>query len=435
MINKKTKLIINDTKKVLTSIKAVVSTKYSDKTYQVESMDIVSDFNSGYTDSLSLVLNIPLGDIKFELHPFREDLNITLYFTIKGKVYKKPFLAIIDKMPPTLEKEEITHLSKKELNKQMSGIQFQLLDFSILALRGSSSNGMFKDSTVEQVLGYVFNKDSVDISSIIDSPSLNLCLSKPHNTKTYQHIDLGKEKRITKIPEFLQETYGVYRTGLNLYKTTLEGLREHKDNLYIYPPLEANGKDNKLIIHVMSQPLLSEVEESYVLKDDVHHCIVTSSIPVDDDNSKHYTSGVNKSVHSPDLVMFNKPKVTTPKNGIQNEPKESIDRSEGLTPIQRTLTPFGDVEHTSNQFKLSSKMLKDNISLLQVKWSNSLADIIKPCMGCIVSFDNKEREGHVIASHTVITMAKSTTVLTIAIRKTSKLYDGSDNKTISTRVL
>ena len=435
MISGKTAFVLKDAKNVEVSIKAVVSTKYGDKLYPIESMDVVSDFNSGYADSVSLILNIPLGDIKYEIQTFKEDLNITIFMTILNQTYKKIFLAVVDKFPPTLDKEEIRHLTKKDLDQQISPIQFQLMDFSILALRSSSSNGMFVKCTVEQVLSSILKTDSVDVSSLMDRPPLDILLAKPHNTRVYDHIDLGSLKRITKLPEFIQERYGVYRTGLNLYKPAFEGIHEHKDNLFVYPPLEANNENNGLIIHVVNQPMLGAVEESYSFKEESHHILVTSSIPIDDDNSKHYTSGINKSTHAPSLVMFGKPKVKKPKDSLVNESNLSIDKSMGETSVQHILTPFGDVEHTDNQFKLTSKMLVNDLSIVQVKWSNSLVNIIRPCMGCIMSYENKQREGFVIASHTIITPTKSTTVLTIAMRKEIKEPNGSDTPTVSKKIL
>lgn len=396
------------------NVTITLRSKIKDTGVLFRALDVESDFTHNYGDNITVVIGMARGDFMYDFLPYKEDLNVTI--SINNE--KILFMAVLDQLPASATIDVYSRMTREELNKDVMDIKLQLIDIQLLALNASSSNGTFNNTDVEGVINTVFSEDAYDVSNVTQFKPLGLNITKPDNGYVYSHVDLHMEKKLLKIPFFLQKEYGVYNGGLNTYKTSF-----HKDNkLFIFPPYVASSYTVNL--YVLNEPGMHNVKDNYLYKDGVHYIAVTSSIDVDLDSSKNYSKPPSISTASPRHIGGNRVKDGKVEEGSVTR------RLAHEQPLHNSLTPFNELKVTDNIFDLSSEVTVNQFYIKQLKWSGSNLFMFKPGMGVVIIDEGKSIQCILVQVYTAIELYGSGTILTVAIKRDNE----TSNKTSFKRI-
>lgn len=414
-------------------LKATFSTPQIDRDVEIDSLDVIGDYINAIGDNMTLIIDMPMGVLMYDFVPYRDDLNVTFTLTTNGIEKKIITLAILDQLPGQLEDPNYKKLPKSELDKAMVKVQLHILDFPLLALKSTPINGVYLNTTLEQVIINIFKKDAIDVSSLAEYKPIDLKFAKVTNTRVYDHINIGYEKKVIGVPKYLQEEYGLYNEGVNVYKPTFENLLIDKHTFHIYPPFK-RPSIVKMIIHIYDDFTFSAVDNTFFTKDNIMHVGATMSTPLDMDNSKQYTKGVNRTHVSPEQFSYRKTLITKENHNLDFTYETTIRKNKHNTPIQDLLIPFEPMVKTDNPYQLVSTTISELYTIVQVIWNNSLLTVYEPCMACIIVLREQQIEAHLVHTHVVYTKYGTKTVMTLAIKKKMAVGGGSDG-TSSVKVL
>jgi len=416
-----------------TKIELTFSSPNIDLHVRVQSLDVSGDYINDFGDSITAVFSIPKGDLIYGFIPFRDDLNMTVKLTENGVVKTRVMMAILDQLPAQLEDPAYRKLTRVDLNKALVNVQVHLLDLPLLALRSAPTNGIYLNKNLEEVIIDIFKRDAVDVSSLALYPIIDLRFTKPDNKRVYDHINLGLEKKVLGLPLFLHKEYGVYNAGMNVYKPSFEDMPIDKHKLHIYPPF-VRPKVNKAILHIMDDHMMTATDNTHYIKDGVHHIAVKMSTPTDLDSSKYYSEGVNRTYMSPEHPSANKTNLELPNHILKYDFTNTIVKKKHETVIQDLLIPFSDMEHTDNPYDVSTSVLKQQFSIVQLSWSNALMTIFEPNMACLLVDEDMQKECHLVHTHFVYTPRGTNAIMTIAFKKKLVTGGGTDG-TVTTQIL
>lgn len=377
----------------------------------IDSIEFTQDFNNDLSDIVIINFDIGIGDYVYDIKPQLHNLMLTLYKDVagvrgKGVIYKA--VSVADRVPYGDVNGEY---SREDLNTTgiMNG-SFHLVYRVVEVLRSVKCDGVYSNINVKDCMYGELGSRIQELKVDGISPDVKINIVEPDNLKTYKHIVLPTGTSLLDIPTLLQDTkYGVYNGDICVY-LTLVGTEL---NLFINPLYSTLKGPEELCFYHSGNPIYDSVEVTYSKIGNMTKIISCSEMTLVENRETKYINeghaltsassdkllGHNATI-SDDAIFFDKDTHITGSAGY--------DKEDGLTSERY----YG---HEANMFKHRSKMLKDGISILQVKWSYSDPSIIKPNIPSTFIF---QRDGKLIKLNGIIQNAYS-------------LYSGS-SKTIST---
>ena len=286
-------------------------------------------------------------------------------------------------------------------------ITFQCVDALLYALLYTRVGGIFHQADPLSVLTYYLGTYSDEVGSGdevaikgIDAVDYEVDISQ----RTKKHIVIPHGSALLQLHDKLQQAYGIYNHGVNLYL--------HQQHWYVYPPYRTNRytqTDYTLDILVLNQQNNTGMDRSYAIKDGKLF-VTVNDIEQKDIKEQAYLNAGNgirylKAQHAWDSwvdVKANKA-TTSPDTSIEayllEERKDT-----------RSNVPFSQQRVTDNSARQSSMMAKRKGQLVMCQWDNADPRLLYPGMPLRVRYS--DLQGETYLEGTLLRVTSSTSLAT-----------------------
>ena len=372
----------------------------------VNKISVLRDYVVNMGDFIEIELNIPLGNLVYDVYDYLENIEVTLT-TIKQlhksktpfyhtERYKAVFLADKNNTIPS-----VCNITRADLNQQMHYVlTLQLLDRSAEVMRVKTTQGNFdnllnKKNTDMSPKAFMKSLMSEEFDKILieNKPALDtIDIEDPDNKEGLGSVTLPSGTRVIEIPEYLQvKNVGVYSAGIGAYVQRFGTDHfTYKKSLFIYSVYDGNKyqkADYKVIFFVPVVSSHSTSNYTYKYKDKILKCLPNNVSKIDDiKESSAMSTGVGYRTSNAKIYMT-KPVEMKPEGPVfkRNEFNSEVvlkDRSDGLN-----FAPNKSV--TSNQFHLSSDLVSKMGKYIVIEMNNFEADFIHPGQACKINYETK----------------------------------------------
>lgn len=394
------------------SYRAIMHTEEKDIALTaIDSIEFTQDFNNDISDMVVINFDIGVGDYVFDIKPYLQNLMITLYKDVdgvrgKGVIYKA--VSVADRVPYG---DVNGDYNREDLNATgLMGGSFQLVHRLVEVLRAVKCDGIYRATTVKDVL---YTEYGAMLKSILVdgvAPKIKVNISEPDNITKYKHIVIPTGTSLLDLPTFLQDTkYGVYNGDICVYLT----LVGNDINLFINPLYSTLESSEELYFYHSGNPIHDSTEVTYTKIGDMTKIISCSEMTLVENRETEYMNNGHALTRSSFQKLINH-NATITNDSIHFDKESHLDSSAGYIKDDG-LTSERYYGHEANMFKHRSKMLKDGISILQVKWGYSDPSLLRPDIPTIFVF---QKDGKLVRLKGII-------------QNTYSLYNGS-TKTTST---
>ena len=348
----------------------------------IESVDIVSNYNTELTDFIIIKFMIGMGDVYHEIWKKKDNLEVTVKYKSVGKYVENRYKAVILNKRESIENPVHSKLSRDSLNRvEAFRLELQCIHRYYEILRTVPVWGMYRDIDVHDLLLAELGKTlkKIKTSDVIGS-SLNINLVKPDNDIKFRNIVIPPDTNFLDLPTFMQEEgYGVYNGAIGTYIQNF-GVN-NKPYLFIYPLYKAALFDKakkKLIIYKTNTAKYDNTKCSHTTDGDIVKLIAGSqSTIVNSAELKQIDTGIAVTAGNPlQLVSRN---VVTSDTGIF----KSVDS--GITGHNMYKNKDGIIKNnyvgmTANLFKERSNVIRNSYALCQIRWNFPDMSLIYPGM-------------------------------------------------------
>ena len=439
VLNIEVNKIVSNTKSDSYSMKYDVILHTSSIDYSVkiiESVEIVSDFNSSLSDYVLLSCMIPAGDYVYDIHSERDNLEVTLKRTITGKSHIQRYKLMLVNNKNSIDGTRYTSSTRDELNAmEMIRIEGQCVNRTFEKLRLVLMDGVFRfikleeliRSKYDQALKIINGKDNyrIDIVPVI-------------NDNVYDHIEVPTGTELVELPTYLQEThYGLYNGNIGTYLKYQLIKREYnpdnsikeeiwKDTLFVYPLYNTTRFDKvkkKLIIYSVPDLKYDNVEHTYLEDGDIIKIIAGhSAVGLDTGTDELVDKGNAITVTNADNVMMRNSDVSDNDVTVSTD---LLNSGEDSGVLKDNTTNAKHIGPEGNIYKHRSVIVKSKMMPFQLQWNYCDPDLIYPSMPCmlIYSKDGKlvKLKGTVQSLYTLADMSVNTMngLLNIMVEKNS----------------
>lgn len=349
------------------------------------------------------------GDYTHRLYPYRDNLE----FSIKRKrlfksgqedpraTYYERFKAVfVHTENPSVQMSNEGNRTIDELN-QMGILEVKLElqtrfeeAYRIVTADGSY-NGETAKSILEAVIPYQLNQVRVDGRPIVEA----IHVDEPENKDAYRQLIVRGGTLVRDLPGWLQEKgRGVYTKGI----ANFIDLFKKKRTFFVFPPYDTSRffKDvERMVIFFAPQDRFYGIEKTYRVEGKVLYVVTTSTPPVrDNSNNSQLNSGAGYRFTNQEAIM-SKPANLKDGKVIADTRKtntEVVDkgRADGLN-----YAPV--ISNRSNQYMAMSRVVRGNLTQVNVTWEYGDIDLIYPGMPVQCVFMNQgaylKKTGNVVA--------------------------------------
>lgn len=383
-------------------------------------------------DVRRVVLSIPIGDYFKNVHPYRENLELsieTVYMDEDEIVRYKATL--VNKNNNYVG--EMSNLSTETLNLHgFLDIELELLERSLEPLRIKTVSGVYNNINQDNLLKGLISKETKNV--LIDNkPSIDRIDMKPSDNKKKNQIVIDSGTRLVDLPSKLQKNMlGVYNGGLGSY------IQRYNNFLtwFIFPLYKHSIMTDRVVASIYSVPFdeFPIISNSYILDSTNLKIIVNGDTNFIQDDISQINKGVG--FRASDANAFMKKPIKIKQKTIEasrvnlNYEAIMLDRADNLN-----YAPRLPRSSTANPFNEFSKVLSNDIISVTVTWHNSNQDLIYPGMECKYYYmengELKELTGIIslVITNTNTTQpllknhcTSSETKLTLLLRKTIEDY-------------
>lgn len=383
---------------------------------KVIELDNVSDFESNFTDEITIKVLIPAGTFATQIYPFQNDLDMTVLQYPLGEladasdgthaVNAVRYQATLDdKGNPLLQANSRTNVSQESLDlSQLLEVTFQLIDKSLEQVRMMSVGGRWLQVKVEDFIKAAMTQFSqnVDVDQTLKVQGVDMVPASNKNVR--DHIVIPHGTRLIDVPAYVQERCGgIYSAGLGCY------LRNKF--WYIYPCYDTTRYNQALktaTVILLPQNRYSNLERTYRVDGDHLVILATGDIQFRGDSTPqqlNFGNGVRYTDASKVMegIALTKDNKTVMARGNNTNEYVNVDRPNGLNNVQMAANPI-----TANPFAQASRLARRNGSVVAFNWENSNDSLLTPSMMLnILYFENdqvKSLTGVLLKTHTYVQM-------------------------------
>lgn len=379
-----------------TSVSVIIHTTDDDIVPEFfEDFVVIRDYINNVTDYVIVTAHIGLGDIYYNIYPYRGNLEATIIIKNRdkeGKEYKTierckaVLLNHLDDMDSPVYKK----MTKEELNNTaMNKLQLQCYLREYEAVRNLPVNCNVNNSSVERAMQLVLSRIGLGESIKIDGKELeyNIDIRKPDNDEVYTKIQIDSREAIPNLldfPSYLQNAKGVYNGHIGTYIQRYNNKNDTSKTLFVYPLIDYDlfdTSDNNCIIYLPVDLNVSKFSDKTYYQDG--------------DSLKILASDVNKIVDKAKYDVLNKgsgiayahPREILSRGMIKldEEGKANYDRNESVK--EQSLGTLEDGTSniiykgmSTNNFIDRSIILENNLMYMDITWRFSNPDLIYPGM-------------------------------------------------------
>jgi hypothetical protein len=399
------KIIENGANPVKFNILGMLHTEAEDSPIlKILSVDIVRNYIANIGDYVYIEFSMGLGDYTSKLFPYRNNLEFSLKKILLEDVshrkqtdsvisverYKAIFLTKHNQQINATSYETHSH-SALNLTDVIT-VKLQLLNRSLEPLRIKQVNGVYRQTTQQQLIHSMMASESNKI--LIDGkPAIDgVDIVEPDNSKTMQHVIIPDGTNLTSIPSYLQEKMGgVYNSDIGNYLQTFNG----KKIWFIYPLYNVKRfKTNvkKVIFYCIPVTEFPGHDRSYKMEGDILHIMVTGERVYDDSADVDYMNHGSGFRMADANSFMKKPAEMTPDGPIAKRSNLNYEvvghqRKDGLNyaPVTKNVV-------SSNVYAEFSKVNSRSIAKAQLIWEHANPDLLYPCMPCKFIYLVKDKQ-------------------------------------------
>jgi hypothetical protein len=395
----------------------------------VNSVEVMRDYNGNIGDYIYANIIIGLGDYIKVIQPYRDNLEMTIKITRYASISSTRYKAIILNNSGATYAKGYTSMSQTDLNKlEPMNIEIQCLHKELEALRAVSVDGIYRNTTVENLIIGLINKYTKTIQIEGTTVNISVNIIKPNNDYNYVHINIPTGTRLLDVPSYLQNTnYGVYNGNIGTY------LQKYDDRLilFVYPLYDKNVFETvtkKLNIYNIASKKLTFIENTYKLDGDILKILTGLNVrSLDTAENELSDTGNAITAANPDLILQRNVIVTD--NNVTTYPTNNLtaqaikNKRDGMN-----LNLHLGVE--TNLYKYRSDIVKKSMGIYQIPWNYPNIDLIYPGMPCSFLYEDNvngivKLTGTVQSVYSRYTKTNNTTValLNIAVIKPTMYLD------------
>ena len=257
----------------------------------------------------------------------------------------------------------------------MVDVTFQLMDEYVSDYRLTEVGGILHSATVSDALRYYLG----------DHPSiLGVDVVQPNNDRVYDHIVIPVGTRLTKLPRYLQNNYGIYSSGL--------GWHLRNERCYTYPLLnhtDFDKKKNTLTILTIPESEIPSMDRTYLVRAGQLFVFSTGEVKhVDAAETVGHNIGTGIRFSRASDLMDRMVNTTSNVSTMSVEENTHVfsfnERPDGKKNIR-----FTDGRFTDNPWKDMSAIAKGLITGMVLNWDNADPDLLYPGMQVKVMYKDK----------------------------------------------
>lgn len=352
------------------------------------SVDNKRDYVGAYGDEIIVEVVIGGGTFAHDVFPKRAELQMTLFrdplaevseeIDLSKDIEAQVFTAVlVDEQSAALEANDLRLKTKYSGDMtHLKQVRFQLIDQALEQIRMQSVGGVFRDTSVAEVLKYLLTTMSNELDVDEANRIVGVDMVPPHNTHPQKNIVLPHGLRFSDMPEYLtQKCAGIYNSGFGVF------LQRH--TWYVYPThdLTRYGKTPKgLTLINVPKNRYPNVERTFrrtpnqiiaMVTGDVRHRDPSERKQLNDGNGIRYTDARNV-IDGFSVTSNNRTLLLRANN---NSEFMSTERPNGLNNVH--LSPR---RITSNTFAEASRMAARKGCYVTCVWENSDPGAIEPGM-------------------------------------------------------
>jgi hypothetical protein len=342
----------------------------------VESIEILRDYNVNIADYTVLTCMVPAGDYVKDMHPYKDNMEVTLTRKINGYELKQRFKLVIMNNKGEIEGTRYDNSTREELNKlEMIRIEGQCIDRVSEALRLVYVDGVYRSTDIDKLLKVKFDNG---IAPLGFKDNLIVNLIKPDNTREYDHIEVPTGLDLFNLPTYLQNThYGVYNGNIGTY---LQYYNE-KTTIFIYPLYNSKRFDTsekKLMVYGVSSAKFDYVEHTYFKDGDIVKILAgKSTIGINDGEDSFMDSGVGFTNTDPNKIITRNSNVNDDEVTVDTEQMNAGQKFKNKADLGDKTVHLGPVD---NMYKHRSDIVKRSMAVYQIQWNHCDPDLIYPGM-------------------------------------------------------
>lgn len=341
--------------------------------FRVNHLDIQANYIENITEHITISVMLADNIITKYILPNKNDIRCTLIYT-NINTYRREFVAL-----PYLDKVD-DNTSVNDSDKQVSFLQFQLIQYDLKNLYNGVINGVFKSvKEIIDLLGEVEHENKTKLNYVL--------LEEPHNTRVYKQYML-KPTKPNELLTHLQKTVGVYNSTPTEFYTCFD------KTLYVYPAYSLkDSKQKRFIVSVGNDSVYEDLKSTYAYDNNDKSTIRLLG------NSFLFTNKrdtISKSLTNHYDAVDTDTLYDRPVNPDKFDSSKITRRA-----IQDKEAMYGNyIDPTNNLYKYRSLSAKGQGRLATCKWNRSNGMLIKPMSNVTVEYNNKTYTGKIISHYT-----------------------------------
>lgn len=373
------------------------------------SMDNLQDFTTGFADELIVELVLPRGVYASKIYPYQSNLEITLYKnplvenSDVGKLdsprQTERFTAIMfDMGSDIIQANGMAAPTQQALDlSDIIQVKFQLISKAVEQIRSRYAGTIGRYATVEDIIKGILTKESSYVTADGQQMVVNVDMVPADNKTVRTHLPIEQPIRLTDVPGYVQEHFGVYSTGLSVYI--------HKDRWFVWPTYNTTrfeeAEETITFINVPKNKMPG-TERTFRTVGRNTIALVTGQVRfVDNQDKRQLNLGNGARFMSAEklgkFVTVKDGKATASRGGAVTEVVGTA-RENGINSV-----PMSDSGITSNSWNEYSKLAQRQGRFLDITWEN--CDSTKVYPGVPIKFlyldgdEIKTLTGLILAAH------------------------------------
>ncbi len=379
---------------------------------KVVAVDVQRDFQNEFSESLIVEAVLGVGTYAHAIYPNKQGLTAKLYRQLvltsaNGKIvtdsgeesWDYQCIIVGDQSPSVVASTEATSDQETGDRSDVINVELQLIEQIVDEFRVVEVGGIFKDCTVKQILTLFFANvqrpetppSSLTVTSedYLEWRLKNLVsgahIIEPDNTRVYDHIVIPHGTRLVDLPNYLQKTYGVYKTGMGYFF--------QKTIWFIFPAYHTRRYDSveqTLTIANLPANRMPGVEKTYKVNDPIKHygkvyMLATGDVVQKDHSERRQMNDGNAYYHvNADKVMDVFSTTSANVTTINDEDHEVQAAVESR--IHTNFLKLSKDAITHNAFVENSRLSRQVGSHVQIRWENADIDQVYPGMPVLLLY-------------------------------------------------
>lgn len=392
----------------------------------VTELRIFRDYVNNIADYMELKVVCLLGTYIYDVYPYMDNLEVSLYLTRQERPNNKP-IRIKERFKAVylLEKNQdiptTSNMNKDDLNQNLPIVfTLQLLDRSAEALRIKTVQGSFDkrinpknkemepDKFVKSIISEHTGKVLVENKPSIDVVNIEPC----DNKEQLKALTIRSATRLVELPEYIQtKSSGIYNSGVGNYIQRFSPSPSESVKGYfvysLYSAKKYHTSEHKIIFYVPPTSTHSINDVTYKYADKTLRVVAHHNPAIKDTKESLIMStgsgfrAANANSYSKKPVIMTEEGPEFSKTGLNTEIIYK-DRADSIN-----FAPGRGV--SNNHFVLSSEILRKAGKYIPLRVTNLDPDFFYPAAACKVVYAGKDtavEENYGVIHRSIIILAQ-----------------------------